>query len=72
VIIDEYFASIERSLKDNSQVSNIGEPFSSIASDDYNGLLQCRIFFWDDSYLDVYEVISTELGYPVRVRYAYT
>ena len=23
------------------------------------------------SYLDIYEVVSTELGYPVRVHYAY-
>jgi hypothetical protein len=29
-------------------------------------------FFWDDSFLDLYEVVSTELGYPVRISYAYT
>ena len=28
--------------------------------------------FWDGSGLDIYEVASTELGYPIRVRYAYT
>jgi len=72
VIVDDYFVSIERSLKDNPHVSSIGEPFSALASDDHNGLLRCRAFFWDGSYLDLYEVVSTELGYPVRVRYAYT
>jgi hypothetical protein len=35
-------------------------------------LIRCRVVFWDDSYLDTYEVVSTELGYPVRVHYAYT
>ena len=54
--IGDYFSGIERSL----------------ASDDYNGLVRCRVLFWDDSYLDIYEVVSTELGYPVRVHYAYT
>lgn len=45
---------------------------ASFSSDAYNGLLKARIWFWDDSYLDLYEVVSTELGYPVRVHYAYT
>ncbi len=72
MIVDDYFFSIERSLRDNPNVSEIGEPFSALASDDYNGLLRCRVFFWDNSYLDLYEVVSTELGYPVRVKYAYT
>jgi hypothetical protein len=70
--IDDYFASIERSLGQNTQVSQVEKPITSLASDDYNGLLRCRAFFWDDSYLDLYEVVSTELGYPVRVRYSYT
>jgi hypothetical protein len=39
---------------------------------DYNGLIRCRIIFWDNSFLDLYEIVSTELGYPVRVYYAYT
>ena len=28
--------------------------------------------FGTSLYLDVYEVVSTELGYPIRVHYAYT
>jgi hypothetical protein len=72
VTIDDYFAAIERSLRQNNQVSRIAEPVTCLTSDDYNGLIRCRAFFWDDSYLDLHEVVSTELGYPVRVSYAYT
>ncbi len=70
--IDDYFANLERILRENVRVSRIEEPINCLASDDYNGLLRCRILFWDDSYLDIYEVVSTELGYPVRLHYAYT
>jgi len=72
VIIDDYFASLEKSLRQDGQVSRVQEPFTCLASDDYNGLFRCRVFFWDDSFLDLYEVVSTELGYPIRVHYAYT
>jgi hypothetical protein len=72
VIIDDYFASIERSLRQNDRINSIRAPLTCLASDDFNGLVRCRVFFWDDSYLDLYEVVSTELGYPVRVHYAYT
>jgi hypothetical protein len=71
VIIEEYFASVERSLRQNALVSGIQEPFVCLASDQYNGLLRCRVLFWDGSFLNIYEVVSTELGYPVRVHYAY-
>jgi hypothetical protein len=71
VIVDDYFSAIERSLRQSTRVGTI-EDISCLASDDYNGLIRCRVFFWDDSYLDIYEVVSTELGYPVRVHYAYT
>ncbi len=70
--IDDYFAAIERSLHQNVRIGRAEEPLICLASDDYNGLVRCRIFFWDESYLDLYEVVSTELGYPVRVHYAYT
>jgi hypothetical protein len=72
VIIDDYFAAIERGLRQNVQIGKIEEPITCLASDDYNGLIRCRVIFWDDSYLDLYEVVSTELGHPVRVHYAYT
>ncbi len=71
MIIDDYFTAIERGLRQNVQVGRIEEPLTCLASDDYNGLIRCRVVFWDGSYLDLYEVISTELGYPVRVHYAY-
>ena len=70
--IDDYFASLERSLTQNPLVSRLAETFTCPASDDHNGLVRGRVFFWDDSFLDLYEVISTELGYPIRVSYAYT
>jgi hypothetical protein len=72
VKIDDYFSSIERSLRQDPQISQIGEPVTLLSSDDFNGLVRCRVYFWDGSFLDIYEVISTELGYPVRIHYAYT
>jgi hypothetical protein len=72
VIIDDYFAAMERGLRQKVQVGSVKEPITCLASDDYNGLICCRVFFWDGSFLDLYEVVSTELGYPVRVHYAYT
>ena len=70
--IDDYFAAIERGLRQNVKIGRIEEPITCLASDDHNGLIQCRVVFWDDSYLDLYEAVSTELAYPVRVHYAYT
>lgn len=70
--IDDYFASIERGLRQNVHIGTIGETLTCLASDDYNGLVRCRVFFWDGSNLGIYEVVNTELGYPVRVHYAYT
>jgi len=69
--IADYFSGIERSLR-RIKGAEIPAPITSLASDDYNGLLRCRVLFWDGSYLDIYEVVSTELGYPVKVHYAYT
>jgi hypothetical protein len=72
MIIDDYFSSLERSLSQHASAGKIEETFACLASDDYNGLVRCRLSFWDGSYLDIYEVVSTELGYPVRVHYSYT
>jgi hypothetical protein len=72
VIIDDYFTSIERSLLQCAYITQIVQPITCLASDDYNGLVRCRLFFWDNSYLDFQETVSTELGYPVRIHYAYT
>ena len=70
--IDAYFTSLERSLKRKARLNTTGATFECIASDEFNGLLRCRATFWDGSFLDIYEVASTELGYPVRIHYAYT
>jgi hypothetical protein len=72
MIIADYFAGLERTLRRNPQVNKLEEPFTCLASDDFNGLVRGRVSFWDGSYLDMYEVVSTELGYPVRISYAYT
>lgn len=69
--IADYFSGIERSLR-RTKGAKISAQITSLASDDYNGLLRCRVLFWDESYLDVYEVVNTELGYPVKIHYAYT
>ena len=68
--IADYFSGIEKSLR-RIKEAEISGPITSLASDDYNGLLRCRVLFWDGSYLDLYEVVNTELGYPVKVHYAY-
>lgn len=70
--ITDYFGSLERGLRQNANITKIDKPQAFLISDDYNGLLRCRVHFWDDSFLDIYETVSTELGYPVRVSYAYT
>jgi len=69
--IGDYFSGIERSLRRVKGAEIHGE-VTCLASDDYNGLVRCRVLFWEDSFLDLYEVVSTELGYPVKVHYAYT
>jgi hypothetical protein len=72
MMIDAYFTAVERGLRRKARLNPDDATFECIASDDFNGLLRCRATFWDGSFLDVYEVVSTEIGYPVRVHYAYT
>ena len=69
--IADYFSSIERSLKQYSSVTSI-EIIEVLASDDFNGILRCRIHFWDDTFLSIHETVSTELGHPVRIVYSYS
>jgi len=70
--IDAYFGAIERSILRKARLDPSAATFECLASDNFNGLLRCRATFWDNSFLDIYEVVSTELGYPIRVHYAYT
>lgn len=70
--VTDYFTSLEKSLRQNADIIRVDEPQAYLISDDFNSLLKCRVHFWDDSFLDIYEVVNTELGYPVRVHYAYT
>lgn len=69
--IGDYFSGIERSLH-RIKGTKIHGQVTCLASDDYNGPVRCRVLFWGESYLDIYEVVSTELGYPIRIHYAYT
>ncbi len=69
--IADYFSSIERSLSQYTSITSI-EIIEILASDEFNGMLQCRVHFWDNSFLNIHETVSTELGYPVRVVYAYS
>lgn len=70
--IADYFSGIERGLTQNIRIGAPDIPIVCLASDEFNGLIRCRIYFYDDSYLDVYEVVNTELGYPAKIHYAYT
>jgi hypothetical protein len=70
--IDDYFANLERSLSENLKSGLIEDPFECVASDEFNGIIRCRVTFWDESFLDLYKLVSTELGYPIRVRYSYS
>lgn len=69
--INDYFSGLERGLEQNVRIGSPEQPLLCLASDEYNGLIRCRIFFYDDSYLDLYEVVNTELGYPVKIHYSY-
>ena len=69
--IEDYFSNLEWGLSQNVKIGPPEYPIICLASDDYNGLVRW-IFFWDDSYLDLYEVVNTEQGYPIKVHYAYT
>jgi len=53
--IHDYFAALERSVRENVPAARLSWPVTSLASDEYNGFLRCRLVFWDESYLDVYE-----------------
>jgi len=69
--IADYFSSIERSLEQHTSIASI-EIVEVLASDDFNGILRCRVHFWDGSFLSIHETVSTELAYPVRIVYAYS
>jgi hypothetical protein len=47
--IDDCFAPLERSLRQNPRVSHLQEPFTLLASDDNNGIVRGRVFLaWLD------------------------
>jgi len=69
--VADYFESIERSLEQYASIASV-EVIEVLESDDFNGILRCRVHFWDDSFLSIHETVNTELGYPVRIVYSYS
>jgi len=69
--IADYFSSIERSLAQFTSITSI-EILEVLASDDFNGMIRCRVHFWNGAFLSIHETVSTELGYPVRIIYSYS
>ena len=69
--VADYFSGIERSLR-GIKGAEVSGKITTLASDGYNGLLRCRVLFWDESYLDVYETVNTEWGHPIKIYYSYT
>ena len=48
-----YFAAMERGLRQNIQGGTVEVPIICLASDDYNGLIRCRVSFGDGSVLTI-------------------
>ena len=50
--IDDYFAALERGWRHAKRVhiGRLEEPITCLTSDDYDGLVRCRVVFWDNSY----------------------
>jgi len=69
--VGDYLAGVEQTLQHCPGITGL-RVLASQASGPYNGLLRVRAAFWDESFLDIYEVVNTELGYPIRIHYAYT
>ena len=69
--IKDYLAAVEQTLQHCPGIISL-RVLASQSSSDCNGLLRVRASFWDESFLDIYEVVNTELGYPIRIHYAYT
>ena len=70
--IEDYFESVEYSLRNHIAIHYIEEPTILSISDGFNGLIKIRAFFWNGSFLDIHETASTSLGFPIRIHYAYT
>ena len=70
--IDDYFSNLECGLRQNVRIGSPEQSPNCLASDEFNRLVRCRLYFWDESYLDLNEVVNTEQGDPVKIHYAYT
>jgi hypothetical protein len=70
--IHDYFASIERGIRENHKIGFLTQPVIAKAFDAHHGLLKATVHFWDGSQLSLEEVVSTASGYPEILRYSYT
>jgi hypothetical protein len=61
--IGDYFSGIERSLRRMKSAEIQGE-VTCLASDEYNGLVRCRVLFWEESYLDITKLSVPSWGIP--------
>ena len=68
--IHDYFSSMRRGLK-HRRIVSLDEPVVSQAIDDNNGLFHYRVHLWDDSFLEIREIVTTQHGYPQKRRYSY-
>lgn len=70
--IYDYFASVERGIRENRKIGFLVQPVLALAFDEHHGLFRANVYFWDGSQLTLEEVISTQGGYPEILRYSYT
>lgn len=70
--IHDYFAGVERGIRENRKIGFLEQPIVAKAFDEHHGLLRVNVYFWDGSRLTIEEAISTEQGYPEIFRYSYT
>lgn len=70
--IHDYFANIERGIREKRKIGFLAQPILALAFDEHHGLFRASVYFWDGSQLNLEEVVSTEHGYPEILRYSYT
>lgn len=67
--IHDYFSGMVRGLKQR-RITHL-EPVVIQAIDDDNGLFHLRVQFWDNSLLEIREIVTTQHGYPQKRFYSY-
>ena len=70
--IYDYFAGLERGIRQNRKIGYLAEPLVTVVFDEHRGFLHCDVFFWDGSKLAISETVDTSPGYPRVTDYSYT